>query len=150
MVGAGSLRGSRCGGRQESPKTATAYERMARVTEYLMLEAREIALARSAAPASISDKAAVMILKPQGYAIAVNGTNGFTCLVEVALRQPGVLESEDEGPVCDDPAASRSIRAYVLQRTQLAPARRSSAQMLEAVRAGPRRDSHGPSRACCP
>jgi hypothetical protein len=59
--------------------------------------AREIALARSAAPASISDKAAVMILKPQGYAIAVNGTNGFTCLVEVALRQPGVLESEDEG-----------------------------------------------------
>jgi hypothetical protein len=39
------------------------------------------------------------------------------------------------GPVCYNPAASKSIRAYTLQRTPLALARRSRTQMLEAVRA---------------
>jgi hypothetical protein len=45
-------------------------------------EKAEIALARSAAPASISDKAEVMVLRRDGYATAVKGSNGFTCIVE--------------------------------------------------------------------
>jgi hypothetical protein len=52
---------------------------MARLEQYLMPDRAEIALARSAAPAAISEKATVPALKPQGYETAVNGTNGFTC-----------------------------------------------------------------------
>src|SRR5215472_4500901 len=59
---------------------ATGYEQMARLREYLMEPDAEIALARSAAPAAISGKATILILKPAGYETADKGTNGFTCL----------------------------------------------------------------------
>ena len=48
---------------------------MAPLDQYLMPdENAEIALARSAAPASISDAAEVMVLGPKGYTTAVKGT----------------------------------------------------------------------------
>lgn len=47
---------------------------------YIMDEAEEIALSRSAAPASISDEANVIVMNPDGsYRVAVEGTNGWTC-----------------------------------------------------------------------
>jgi hypothetical protein len=67
----------------------TPYERMAPLEQYLMPTESEIALARSAAPASISDKATVLTLSSQGYQTAVRGTNGFTCLVERGWMSPG-------------------------------------------------------------
>ena len=119
---------------------ATGYERMARLDEYLMPDPHaEIALARSAAPAAISEKAAILALKPQGYETAVNGTNGFTCLVERGWTSP--FDSPDfwnpklRGPVCYNPAASKSILAYTLRRTKLALAGRCREQMLDEVRA---------------
>ena len=59
------------------------YPAMAPLNQYLMPDAKsEIALARSAAPASISDGAEVMVLGRTGYRTAVKGTNGFLCIVE--------------------------------------------------------------------
>jgi hypothetical protein len=59
------------------------YQNMAPLDQYLIPDEKaEIALARSAAPASISDKAEVMVLRRDGYATAVKGSNGFTCIVE--------------------------------------------------------------------
>ncbi len=59
------------------------YPAMAPLTQYLMPDEKsEIALARSAAPASISDGAEVMVLGRTGYRTAVKGSNGFLCLVE--------------------------------------------------------------------
>jgi hypothetical protein len=56
---------------------------MAPIEEYLMTDRNaEIALARSAAPKSISQDATVLILGRQGYETAVEGTNGFVCVVE--------------------------------------------------------------------
>jgi hypothetical protein len=119
---------------------ATPYEQMARLDAYLMPDFRaEIALARSAAPAGISDKATVLTLKPQGYATAVNGTNGFTCLVErgwtAPFDNPDFWNPKLRGPVCYNPAASKSVLAYTLRRTKLALAGLSRAQMLDEVRA---------------
>ncbi len=79
------------------------YPAMAPLEQYLMPDANsEIALARSAAPASISDGAEVMVLGPKGYTTAVKGTNGFLCLVERAwgdgTDRSGVLESQGAGP----------------------------------------------------
>ncbi|HEY4051142.1 MAG TPA: hypothetical protein VGM27_30130, partial [Acidobacteriaceae bacterium] len=55
---------------------ADPYPAMAPLEEYLMPKDAEIALARSAAPASIADGATVMVLGRQGYTTAVQGTNG--------------------------------------------------------------------------
>lgn len=118
---------------------ATAYERMAPLAQYLMPPGSEIALARSAAPAAISDKATVLTLDSQGYQTAVRGSNGFTCLVERSWMSP--FESPDfwnpkiRGPVCYNPAASGSILIYTLRRTQLALAGDSREKMLDEVRA---------------
>ena len=60
---------------------ATAYPRMAPVDAYLMDRAEEIALARSAAPASISKDATILVMTRTGYETAVQGTNGFVCWV---------------------------------------------------------------------
>jgi hypothetical protein len=119
---------------------ATGYERMARLDEYLMPDLHaEIALARSAAPAAISEKATILALKPQGYETAVNGTNGFTCLVERGwtspFDRPEFWNPKLRGPVCYNPAASKSILAYTLRRTKLALAGHSRVQMLDEVRA---------------
>src|SRR5581483_1501377 len=67
---------------QQSP-----YPTMAPLEQYLMPKDAEIALARSAAPASIANNATVMVLERQGYTTAVQGTNGFLCYVERSWAQ---------------------------------------------------------------
>jgi hypothetical protein len=119
---------------------ATSYERMARLEQYLMPDPHaEIALARSAAPAAISDKATVLALKPQGYETAVHGTNGFTCLVERSwmspFGSPEFWNPKIRGPICYNPAASKSILTYTLRRTKLVLAGLSKAQILDGMRA---------------
>jgi hypothetical protein len=64
------------------PKGAD-YPVMAPLEEYLIADRdAEIALARSAAPQTISNDATVMVLTRQGYQTAVTGKNGFVCLVD--------------------------------------------------------------------
>ena len=58
------------------------YPSMAPLDQYLMERNAEIALARSAAPESISHDAEVMVLGRHGYETAVKGKNGFVCMVE--------------------------------------------------------------------
>ena len=79
------------------------YPVMAPVDQYLIAdESAEIALARSAAPASISDGAEVMVLGRKGFTTAVKGTNGFLCVVErswgAATDASGILESQNPLP----------------------------------------------------
>ena len=59
------------------------YPSMAPLDQYLMEDrSSEIALARSAAPQSISHDAEVLVLGRHGYETAIEGKNGFVCLVE--------------------------------------------------------------------
>src|SRR5437016_6774718 len=61
---------------------ATKYTKMVPVNQYLMADrAAEIALARTAAPKSISADAEVLVLARHGYETAVKGKNGFVCIV---------------------------------------------------------------------
>src|SRR6516165_923898 len=57
------------------------YPRMAAIGQYLMEKNAEVQLARSAAPASISRDATILVLGRQGYETAVEGKNGFVCMV---------------------------------------------------------------------
>ncbi len=71
------------GWRAQAQDAKTPYPSMAPLDQYLMADRNaEIALARSAAPESISRDAEVMVLGRHGYETAVKGKNGFVCMVE--------------------------------------------------------------------
>ncbi|HYB65142.1 MAG TPA: hypothetical protein VEC59_07775 [Steroidobacteraceae bacterium] len=118
---------------------AAPYARMAPLDEYLMDASAEVALARSAAPDAISAKATILTLRSQGYTTAAFGTNGFTCLVERSwmspFNSPEFWNPKLRGPVCYNPAASASVLAYTLRRTELAVAGHSREKMSEEIRA---------------
>ena len=116
----------------------TAYAAMAPVDEYLMADASaEIALARTAAPASISDGAEVMVLGREGYTTAAKGTNGFLCIVErgwgAATTEPEFWNPKVRAPICFNPAAARSFVPIYLMKTKLALKGKSKAEILEAT-----------------
>jgi hypothetical protein len=88
----------------------TQYSTMAPLDQYLMADRNaEIALARSAAPTSISGDATVLVLEKTGYQTAVEGKNGFTCLVERSwmspFDSPEFWNSKMRGPICYNPAS---------------------------------------------
>jgi hypothetical protein len=111
------------------------YPAMAPLAQYLMDRDAEIALARSAAPPSISDNAEVMILGPQGYTTAVKGTNGFLCIVErgwaAATDNPDFWNPKLRGPLCLNPSAATSFEPIYLMRTKLVLAGKSKKQIAE-------------------
>ena len=65
------------------------YPSMAPLDQYLMEDrGSEIALARSAAPESISRDAEVLVLGGHGYETAIQGKNGFVCIVQRSWTAP--------------------------------------------------------------
>jgi hypothetical protein len=59
-----------------------AYPNMAPLERYLMEDrGAEVALAQSAAPETISRDAEVLVLGPHGYETAIQGKNGFVCML---------------------------------------------------------------------
>lgn len=112
---------------------------MAPLEQYLMDRNAEVALARSAAPPSISDDATVLVLTPDGYETAVEGSNGFVCLVDRQWQAPFSLPDfwnpRIRGPVCMNPQAARSVLPNQYRRTALALAGRSKDEIMREVRA---------------
>src|SRR6202790_4040990 len=96
----------------------------------------EIALARSAAPASTANDADVMVLGGHGYETAVEGKNGFVCLVDRSwggqFNDPEFWNSKIRSPTCFNPAAVRSVLPAHLERTQWVMAGRSKADNSNA------------------
>ena len=110
---------------------------MAPLGQYVMPESAEIALAHSAAPASISDDAEVMVLRRDGYATAVKGKNGFVCIVE---RAWGKATDDSEfwnqkmrAPHCFNPQAARTFLQIYLMKTKLVLAGKSKTEIFQAT-----------------
>ena len=117
-----------------------AYPSMAPLEQYLMEDrSSEIALARSAAPESISRDAEVMVLGRHGYETAIKGTNGFVCIVErswtAPIDDPGFWNPKGRAPICLNLAAARTYLPRTIMKTELILAGRTKAQMIEAVAA---------------
>jgi hypothetical protein len=73
-----------------------AYPVMATNDQYLGASASaEIALARTAAPTSVSGDASVLVLGKHGYETAEKGKNGFVCLVWRSWAGPGGFDDPD-------------------------------------------------------
>jgi len=114
------------------------YPAMAPLNQYLMPDEKsEIALARSAAPASISDGAEVMVLGRTGYRTAVKGTNGFLCIVErswgAATDHPEFWNPKVRGPICFNPPSARTFMPIYMMKTKLVLAGKSKAEIVQAT-----------------
>ena len=123
-----------------SQETKTKYPHMAPVEEYLMTDRNaEIALARSAAPESISRDATVMVLGQHGYERAVEGRNGFACLVERGWMSPAdapeFWNPKLRGPICFNPPAARSVLPTTYKRTEMVLAGRTKAEIIDGNKA---------------
>ena len=117
------------------------YPKMAPIQQYLIPNRdAEIALARSAAPDAISRNATVLVLGTRGYETAVNGTNGFVCMVEhgwtSAIDWPDLWNPKIMGPDCLNPPAARSLLPVVNKTTAMVLAGSSEAQIIAAIKAG--------------
>lgn len=120
---------------------STGYSSMASIEQYLMPDRdAEIALARSAAQAAISSEAKILVLGRRGYETAIEGKNGFVCVVERSWMSPfnsaEFWNPKTRVPGCFNPAAVRSILPLTFKRTEMVLAGRSKAQMIESIRAG--------------
>ena len=128
----------------------TAYPSMAPFEQYLMAERNaEIALARSAAPESISRDAEVLVLDRHGYETAVKGKNGFVCIVQrswtAGIDDPDFWNPKLRAPICYNAPAVRSYLPRIIKKTELILAGRTKAQMFDAIAAAiDKRELPGP------
>lgn len=117
-----------------------AYARMAPLDQYLIADKdAEIALAKSGAPPSISGEAEVMVLDRTGFKTAVEGKNGFVCIVErgwgAATTDAEFWNPKIRAPICFNAAAARSFLPIFLMKTKLVLAGKSPAEILAATNA---------------
>jgi hypothetical protein len=118
---------------------ATTYTKMAPVDQYLMTDqSAEIALARSAAPESVSRDAEVQVLARHGFETAVKGKNGFVCIVErswTSAPDADFWNPKVRTPICYNAAAARSFLPRNIKRTDSILAGRTKAQTDETIAA---------------
>jgi hypothetical protein len=114
-----------------------AYPAMAPLDQYKASD--EAALARSAAPPSISGEAEILVLGAHGYGTAAKGKNGFVCIVERGwaneFASPDFWNPKIRGPICFNPASARSVLPTYLMRTEWVLAGLGKAQILERTKA---------------
>src|SRR6516225_8869504 len=117
----------------------TSYPKMGPIEQYLMDRDAEIALARSAAPESISRDAKVIVLGRHGYETAVEGKNGFVCGVERSwmnlFDQPEFWNPKVRGAICYNPQTARSVLPIIYLRTEMVLAGLSREQMIARIKA---------------
>jgi hypothetical protein len=127
-------------GRVQALDAKTAYPSMAPFDQYLMTDHNaEIALARSAAPDSISRDAKVLVLGRHGYEAAAEGKNGFVCIVErgwmATTDHPEFWNPKVRAPICFNPAAARSVLPITIKRTEWVLAGQSKDQIIHNTKA---------------
>jgi hypothetical protein len=116
------------------------YPNMAPLDQYLIADRNsEIALARSAAPDSISRDADVLVLGRHGYETAVKGKNGFVCVVQRSWTSPSddpeFWNPKLRAPICYNAPAARSYLPRIVKKTELILAGRTKAEMFDAISA---------------
>ena len=114
------------------------------LAEYMIPRDAEIALAKSAVPANISNRATIKVLTSSGFQIIHEGDNGFVCMVmrgwsaptytPVPLREL-VYDTKALAPICFDPTAAHTVMPYYELRTKLGMEGKTPDQIAEAVAA---------------
>jgi len=92
------------------------------IEQYLMDHSEEIAMARTAAPESVSRDAEVMVFGRHGFETAVKGKNGFVCIVErswTSAPDADFWNSKVRTPICYTAAVVHTFPSRNLKRTNL-------------------------------
>ncbi len=120
-------------------------KRIPGIAEFLLDEAHEIALAKSAAPAKISARATILVLQADGYKTVIEGGSDFVCLVirswgGPAYFEDGMYDPNNLVPECLDATAVEIILPLQEFRTQLAinktPPKEANAAVKKAIQSG--------------
>ena len=113
-------------------------------SEYMMPQDAEIALARSAAPANVSDRATIKVLNESGFEVAIEGDNGFVCMVMRAWSAPTytpaafldfVYYAPLRAPICFNPVAAETMMLYYELRTELGLQGKNPDEIADGVEA---------------
>src|SRR6267154_1367561 len=115
-AGAGYFEYASCNRAWQTPKYPP-------LSEYMMPQDAEVALAKSAAPQNISDQATIRVLTTSGYQVVHQGDNGFVCMVmrgftgaptfaPAQLRMFINYDSKTRAPICFDPNAVKTVLPY--------------------------------------
>jgi hypothetical protein len=120
--------------------SATGQLHMGPVNQYLMPNKNdEIALARSAAPKSLSQGAEIWVLGSHGYYLAAKGTNGFVCLVDrswmLPFDNPQFWNPDVRLPSCLNRPAARMHLPLTFKTTELVFKGLSKTQISDAIKA---------------
>jgi hypothetical protein len=118
---------------------SASYPAAAPLNQYLIpAKDSEIELARSAAPASISGGAEVLVLGPDGYETAVKGGNGFVCLVERSWAKSTddaeFWNPKVRAPHCLNTPAAKTYLPIVLLKTKLVLAGKSTKEIARTLK----------------
>ena len=114
------------------------------IEEYLMPQPAEIALAKSAGPSNVSDRATIKVFTTSGFSVVYQGDNGFVCMVMRGFSAPTytpaqfrdlVYDSSLRAPICFDPKAAKEVMPYYELRTKLAMQRKDPDEIAEGVQA---------------
>jgi hypothetical protein len=139
-----------------APVDAQVVSKYPPLDQYLMPQDAEIALARTAAPASISDRATIKVLTRSGFTVVRKGDNGNVCMVMRAFSAPTytpaqfrdlIYDPTVRAPICFTAPAARTAMPYYEMRTKLGIEGRSPDQIADALRTAyakgalPRRDA---------
>jgi len=113
------------------------------IDRYLMPRDAEVALARSAAPPSISDHATIKVLTRSGFTVAHQGDNGAVCMVMRGFSAPTytpaqfrdlVYDATVRAPICFTAPAAKVAMPYYELRTTLALAGKNPEQIATALK----------------
>jgi hypothetical protein len=114
------------------------------LSAYMMTRDAEIALARTAAPGTISGTATIKVLTQSGYEIVSQGTDGFTCIVMRGFSAPTftpapfrnlVYDPTVRAPICFNEPATKMVLPYYELRAKLAMQGKSPDQIAHDVQA---------------
>jgi len=127
-----------CHARAQDAK-AVPFPTMAPIEQYRIANRDdEIALARSAAPPSISADAEVLVLGSRGFEIAVTGKNGFVCVVErswaAGFDSAEFWNPKVRSPNCFNAPAAHAVLPRFLKRTEWALAGVTKQEMVTLTR----------------
>lgn len=127
-------------GMATAEEAKNAYPSMAPLARYqIPSPVDEIAMARSAAPTSISGNADVLTFGEHGYETAAKGNNGFVCLVwrswAAGFNDAEFWNPKLRAPICLNAAAVRAILPGYFEKTQWALSGVSKSDMLSRTKA---------------
>lgn len=116
------------------------YPTMAPAAKYLMPNpAAEMTMARTAAPASVSAHATVLVLTKTGYVVGAKGINGWVCWVDRAwtsgFDDPEFWNWHNRSPQCANPLAVRSVLPQFLAHAKWALEGDTREQMEQKAKA---------------